>query len=114
MNLGSHQNNEMDRLPNTVKSIHSLCSLPNIFTGEIIKNNAYNSLNAYPTCFSAWSAGQPWTCLMRFSLKCDARVGVKEQEAGRVEELEGVEVVVGALLLLLLGGAWLGPGDGLL
>lgn len=59
---------------------------------------------------------------MRFSLKCDARVGVKEQEArvevkeqeaGRVEELEGVEVV-GALLLLLLGGAWLGPGDGLL
>lgn len=43
----------------------------------------------------------------------EARVEVKEQEAGRVEELEGVEVV-GALLLLLLGGAWLGPGDGLL
>lgn len=39
---------------------------------------------------------------MRFSLKCAARVGVKEQEAGRVEEeeLEGVEVVA----LLLLGG----------
>lgn len=37
---------------------------------------------------------------MRFSLKCAARVGVKEQEAGRVEEEELVEVVA----LLLLGG----------
>lgn len=60
-------------------------------------------------CFSAWSAGHPWTCLMRFSLKCAASVGVNEH-VGRADEFCGTTAAFDALLLEV----WFGPGDGLL
>lgn len=60
-------------------------------------------------CFSAWSAGHPWTCFMRLSLKCAARVGVNEH-AGLADAFCGTTAAVDALLLQV----WFGPGDGLL
>lgn len=63
------------------------------------------------TCFSACSAGQPCTCLIRFSLKWAARVGVKEHEGRVAEAVGGAEF---GALLLLLEATWLGPGEGLL
>lgn len=64
------------------------------------------------TCFSACSAGQPCTCLIRLSLKWAARVGVKEQEGRADEAFGGAEAELGTLLLLET--TWLGPGEGLL
>lgn len=64
------------------------------------------------TCFSTCSAGQPCTCLMRFSLKWDEREGVREQEVRAAEVVEGAEAELGALLTL--DETWLGPGEGLL
>lgn len=64
------------------------------------------------TCFSTCSAGQPCTCLMRFSLKWEEREGVREQEVRAAEVVEGAEAEQGALLTL--EEAWLGPGEGLL
>lgn len=61
------------------------------------------------TCFSAWSAGHPWTCFMRFSLKCAASVGVNEHVV-RVDEFCGTTAAFDALL----PEVWFGPGDGLL
>lgn len=80
------------------------------------------------TCFSTCSAGQPCTCLMRFSLKCAASEGVKEQDCLAVAVPAGTEPAGPApvptpvlwppplplLLLLLLFPTWLGPGEGLL
>lgn len=43
------------------------------------------------TCFSTCSAGHPCTCLMRFSLKCAASVGVKEHVALPGAEPAGTE-----------------------
>lgn len=64
------------------------------------------------TCFSACSAGHPCTCLIRFSLKWAAKVGVKEQEGRAAEGAGGAEAELEALLLL--EATWLGPGEGLL
>lgn len=77
------------------------------------------------TCFSTCSAGHPCTCLMRFSLKCAASVGVKVHvalpEAGT--EPGGIAPLttpvpwpppLPPLLLLLLLPMWFEAGDGLL
>lgn len=70
-------------------------------------------MSVVQTCFSACSAGQPCTCLIRFSLKWAARVGVKEQEGRAAEAVGGAEAELGAVLLLE-EETWLGPGEGLL
>lgn len=69
-------------------------------------------MRVVPTCFSACSAGHPCTCLIRFSLKWAAKVGVKEQEGLAAEAVGGTEAELEALLLL--EETWLGPGEGLL
>lgn len=80
------------------------------------------------TCFSTCSACQPCTCLMRFSLKCAASVGVKEHvtlpgAAPVGTEPGGIAPLTTPgpwppppppLLLLLLLPTWFEPGDGLL
>lgn len=78
-----------------------------------VTNNRNDGDVLAQTCFSACSAGQPCTCLIRFSLKWAARVGVKEQEGrAAAEAVGGAEEELGALLLL--EETWLGPGEGLL
>lgn len=67
-----------------------------------------NILSYELTCFSAWSAGHPWTCFIRFSLKCAANVGVNEH-VGRADAFCGVAVFDAFVLEV-----WFGPGDGLL
>ncbi len=79
----------------------------------------------FHTCFSTCSAGHPCTCLMKFSLKCAASVGVKEHvalpeavpagtEPGGIAPLTTPGPWPPPLLLLLLLPMWFGPGDGLL
>lgn len=70
------------------------------------------SSRSLDACFSACSAGQPCTCLIRFSLKWAAREGVKEVRAAEAEG--GAEAELGAWLLLEEEETWLGPGEGLL
>lgn len=79
--------------------ISDICTLPMLWASS-------RNLDA---CFSAWSAGQPWTCFIRFSLKCAASVGVNEH-VGRTDGFCGAGVEFDALLLEV----WFGPGDGLL
>lgn len=83
-----------------------------IITKKTPKQQNTTNIVAGQTCFSTCSAGQPCTCLMRFSLKWDEREGVREQEVRAAEVVGGAEAELGALLMLDV--TWLGPGDGLL
>lgn len=121
--LSSVQFSDIQMLPMVWASSRSLDALITWHTDFILMAVAMNCILYHnqeklwsnvtvQTCFSACSAGQPCTCLIRFSLKWAARVGVKVQEGRVAEAVGGAEAELGALLPLEV--TWLGPGEGLL
>lgn len=76
----SVQISDMYRLPMLWKSSRSRAAWEKKSNGRQDEQRAHRSVrrSGNLTCFSVFSEGHPWMCLVRFSLKCAAREGVKE------------------------------------